>query len=151
MFDELYQEIVFDHAKSKEQRSTESQEQQISESLGSYKMYNPICGDQVQFFTHIKNEKDGAYVQRVRYEASGCALSQAGASMIAKIMEGKNKEEAIRLVEQIQIGIVQDDTVLTDQLGDIMAFKGVKEFPMRIKCATLGLHAFKKSLEAGDE
>lgn len=150
MFDELYQQVVFDHANSKQRRSTGEQERLENPNLGSYKMYNPICGDQVEFFVHI-DPKDGDKLVRVRYAASGCALSQAGASMVAQLVEGKDKVLALEMVEKAQKGIVSDESALSSELGDLVALSGVKEFPMRIKCATLGLHAFKKATEAGEK
>jgi nitrogen fixation NifU-like protein len=129
--DDLYQEIIIDHYKSPRNKGTLAHVDLHSEG------FNPFCGDQV--ILGLGLDADGR-IDEVAFEGQGCSISQASASMLTEQLKGMSLDEAEALVKTFK-GIMAGDELSDaqeDELGEIAALQGVRQFPIRIKCALLG-------------
>ena len=137
--DAMYQEIILDHYKHPHHAGLrEPFEAEVHH-------VNPTCGDEIRLRVHLTGEGDDAVVEDVSYDAEGCSISQASASVLTDLLIGKPVKEALgvhdEFVELMQgRGSVEPDE---DVLEDGVAFAGVAKFPARIKCALLGWMAWK--------
>lgn len=132
---DLYQEVIFDHYRSPRNYGPLPSANRDAEG------HNPLCGDQLKL--HLQVE-DGI-IRDVHFEGSGCAISTASASLMTEVLKGKDEEEAMRLMEAFQrlvTGIGEPEG-----LGKLEALAGVREFPSRVKCATLAWHTLQAALE----
>jgi nitrogen fixation NifU-like protein len=139
---ELYQETILDHHKHPRNfRKLESG--QSSEG------YNPLCGDRITVYVLL----DGDVIEDVAFEGSGCAICTASASVMTEVLKGKTVDEAEELFGQFHDLVTGDPSEKpeTEGLGKIAVFFGVREFPVRIKCATLAWHTLKAALEGKAE
>lgn len=129
--DDLYQEIILDHYKSPRKKGLLPNPDAKAEG------FNPFCGDQVVLTMEVGHD---SRISQVGFEGQGCSISQASASMMSAHLEGKTIEEAAELVRTFK-GIMQGEEITEeqeDELGEIAALQGVRQFPVRIKCALLG-------------
>jgi len=145
---ELYQEIILDHGKRP--RNLRHPEDANREAKGN----NPLCGDRLTVY--LKVGADGA-IDDVAFEGLGCAISTASASMMTEILKGKTEAEAHRLFETFQEMCTSDefdaaahDIEDADAIERLQVLAGVRQFPMRVKCATLAWHTMNAALE-GEE
>ena len=139
---ELYQEVILDHNKSP--RNKGELEGATNEAEG----YNPLCGDQIHLYVEVEN----GIVKDVRFTGSGCAISTASASLMTEAIMGKPVEEAERIFEKFHAMVTDQsgaDPELDEDLDSLMALQGVKEFPVRVKCATLAWHTLHEALKGG--
>jgi nitrogen fixation NifU-like protein len=147
-FDDLYQEVILDHYRSPRgaARLDHVPESAVHE--------NPLCGDRIKIEVAVVAsgavvDGDGpdCVLKSVRFEASGCAISVASASLMSQALEGRSIEEA-RLLAGNFIRALRGELPLEtlDELGDLAALKGVARFPARVKCATLPWHALLDTL-----
>ncbi len=137
--DEMYQSVIIDHDRSP--RNFRQIETPSHHAEGT----NPLCGDKVA--VDLKVDDDGR-IADIAFQGSGCAISRASASMMTTALKGKTIVEARELFEQFH-ALLTGGTADTTALGKLVVFKGVGEFPMRVKCATLSWHAMKRALGAG--
>lgn len=139
---ELYQEVILDH--NKQPRNFCVLEAADRQAEG----HNPLCGDRVTVYLEL----DGERVSRIAFQGVGCAISQASASMMTEALEGKTVEEARLLFQHFRKMLTEDAGADApegqDQLGKLEIFAGVKQYPMRVKCATLPWHTLRAALEA---
>lgn len=137
--DELYQEIILEHAKEPSNYGA------LDPFSGQADGFNPLCGDKVS--VTVRLSEDGEKVEAVMFEGKGCAISQASASVLTEAVEGRTKEEVLALFEQFH-GIVKGEIPAEelDQLDQLSAFAGLTKYPTRVKCATLAWHALKKAI-----
>ena len=136
-FDDLYQEIILDHAKNP--RNKENLDFISDDDVHE----NPTCGDSVKLAVDFF---DDDRIERVRFDGDGCAISTSSASMMTELVAGKSREEAIGISKSF-ISIMRNEHENTlDDWGDIMALQGVIKYPMRVKCATLPWHALEDVL-----
>ena len=104
---------------------------------------NPLCGDQIDVYLKLK---DGV-VEDVSFDGQGCAICTSSASMMTVALKGKSEAEALALFESFHHALTEDETYPEDvALGKLEVLKGVKEFPVRVKCATLAWHTFDAAL-----
>ena len=136
---DLYQKIILDH--NKNPRNFRKPESFNRTAEG----YNPVCGDQLIIYVDFENDLIGA----IGFEGSGCAISKASASLMTENIKGKSKKEAQLLYDKIK-SILKDGTP-SAEIGDLAALSGVKEFPVRIKCATLAWETLMNALEGKEE
>ena len=141
---ELYQTTILDHSKTP--RNFGKLETANRTAAG----HNPLCGDRLTLYLEV----DGGVVRSAGFEGSGCAISTASASMLTEAVTGKSVTEADALFQtfhQWVAGTGEADLFSDDAtgLGKLAVFGGVREFPMRVKCATLAWHAMSSAL-AGD-
>ena len=140
---ELYQQIILDHNKSPRNFGKLDDANRIQEG------YNPLCGDHLHIYLHIDKER----IADIRFEGSGCAISKASASLMTDALKGKAVAEAIEIFEQFHNMVTAEiDTPIDEMsLGKMAVFAGVREFPMRVKCATLAWHTARSALyDTGD-
>lgn len=135
---DLYQEIILDH--NKNPRNFREMPGATHHADG----YNPLCGDRVTVYLHIEDGR----VADVSFKGSGCAISTASASLMTQTLKGKTVEEADALFERFQSMVTTDlaREPDTEGLGKLAALAGVREFPTRIKCATLVWHTVHSAL-----
>ena len=137
----LYQDLILDHNRSPRNYGAMANANRRVE--GS----NPLCGDRLTVWLLL----DGERVQDISFEASGCAISVASASLMTSAIKGKTKAEAEHLFEQFhQLVTGELDAPEAHTLGKLAVFSGVREYPIRVKCASLSWHAMKAALQAPD-
>lgn len=141
---DLYQEVILDH--SKRPRNFGKPDHANHEAKG----HNPLCGDRVTVYLDLD---DAGNVQDVAFQGSGCAISMASASLMTEMVKGKTVDQAKALFDQFH-GLVtgEDENILANgadglDLDRLQALSGVREFPMRVKCATLAWHTFLAALD----
>ncbi|MDE2180819.1 MAG: SUF system NifU family Fe-S cluster assembly protein [candidate division NC10 bacterium] len=136
---ELYQEVILDH--NKRPRNFQKLEGANRAADG----YNPLCGDQITVYLLVEDH----VIKDIAFQGSGCAISKASASMMTAIVKGKTTAEAEGLFETFHRMVTADPGVASDPLvvGKLAAFAGVREFPVRVKCATLPWHTLRAALE----
>ena len=140
MVDDLYQETILDH--SKRPRNHHSMDDANRKADG----YNPLCGDKLRLYLKV----EGDVVQDASFEGSGCAISTASASLMTDSLKGKTRAEALKLMEKFH-ELLTTDTPVQQDLGKLVVFCGVRDYPARVKCATLAWHTLKSALNnAGD-
>lgn len=136
---ELYQEVILDHHKRPRNfRRIEGASRHIEG-------HNPLCGDRVTVYVKVEGDR----VADVAFEGSGCAISTASASMMTEALKGKTLAEAERTFQAFH-RMVTSDAGDEGALGKLAAFGGVREFPLRVKCATLAWHTLRAALEGAD-
>jgi nitrogen fixation NifU-like protein len=135
---ELYQEVILDH--SRHPRNFRKPEKAGHSAEG----FNPLCGDRVTVYV----EMDGDVVKDLAFQGSGCAISTASASMLTESLKGKTRAQAEALFNKFHQMVTGDplNRPLPADLGKLEVFAGVREFPMRVKCATLAWHTLNAAL-----
>jgi len=134
----LYQEVILDHNKSP--RNFRAMEDADMTLEG----YNPLCGDHYMIYVKM----NGDVVADVSFTGSGCAISKASASVMSTIVKNKTRQEAVKLFDQFHDLVTGKSAPGNkEELGRIMIFAGVSEFPARVKCASLAWHTLKAALE----
>ena len=135
---ELYQQVILDH--NKKPRNFRKLETANHSAEG----FNPLCGDQLTVYLNL----EGDVVKEISFEGSGCAISKAAASMMTQAVKGKTKQEAEQLFTEFH-GMVTgalDEENTSNGLGNLKIFSGVREFPVRVKCASLPWHTMHAAL-----
>jgi nitrogen fixation NifU-like protein len=136
---ELYQQVILDHNKSP--RNFKKLETANKTAEG----YNPLCGDKVNIYLEVEND----VIRDISFIGSGCAISKASASIMSTIIKGKTIDEAERLFGKFHdliTGKLNDSENIED-LGKLAVLAGVKEFPVRVKCASLAWHTMISALK----
>lgn len=135
---DLYQSMILDHYKKPRNFGA------LPGATRHAEGHNPLCGDRVT--VHVLLEGDR--IEDVRFEGSGCAISTASASMMTEAVKGRTKAEAARIFERFHALVAGDAGAAGDgrDLGKLEVFSGVREYPTRIKCATLVWHALHSAL-----
>ena len=135
---DLYQETILDHGKNP--RNFGKLEDANHQAQG----HNPLCGDRLTVF--VKTE--GGRISEVTFEGNGCAISMASASMMGEALKGMPVEEANEVFQNFHsLVTAETDGVPEEDLGKLVVFSGVREFPVRVKCATLAWHTLRAALE----
>jgi nitrogen fixation NifU-like protein len=135
MVDDLYQETILDH--SKRPRNHHPMDDANRKADG----YNPLCGDKLRLYLKVEDD----VVQDASFEGSGCAISTASASLMTDSLKGKTRAEALKLMEKFH-NLLTTDTPVQQDLGKLVVFCGVRDYPARVKCATLAWHTLKSAL-----
>jgi len=139
---ELYQEIILDHGKNpRNLRKTENFNKDA-------KGHNPLCGDKVHIFLKLNENKK---VEDISFQGQGCAISMASASIMTDLLKGKEEKEVKEIVNDFLEMIKEKDEINTNLLKDdektkLMCLSGVKQYPMRVKCATLSWHTLTSAI-----
>ncbi len=144
---DLYQEIILDHGKN-------------PRNLGKFENYNkdakgnnPLCGDNVHVYLRLNENKK---VEDIAFEGHGCAISMASASIMTDMVRGKEEKEVKEIVTDFLGMIKEKDSLESNILKDdektkLMSLSGVKQYPMRVKCATLSWHTLTSALDNSDQ
>ena len=132
---DLYQEVILDH-------NRRPHNFRVIEGATKQEGYNPLCGDRLTLYVAM----DGGVIKDVAFQGSGCAISKASASLMTDALKGKTADEARALFEEFHAMITSDHTVPAVDLGKLSVLAGVREFPTRIKCASLAWHTMKAAV-----
>ena len=140
---QLYQDIILEHGKSP--RNLGKCKGYSHEAKG----YNPLCGDKVHIYLKFDN---GKKVENLTFEGDGCAISLASASIMTELVKGKSFNEAKDIMSDFLSMIKNTSEIKSNYLDEdqkikIMSLSGVKQFPMRVKCATLSWHTLNSAME----
>ena len=144
---DLYQEIILDHGKNpRNLRKTENFNKDA-------KGHNPLCGDKVHVFLKIDENKN---ISDISFEGSGCAISMASASIMTDLMKEKKEKEVKELIEDFLQMIKESPEMKTKIISEnektkLMSLSGVKQYPMRVKCATLAWHTLTSAMSNSQE
>ena len=144
---QLYQDIILEHGKSP---------RNFGKCIGhnhEAKGYNPLCGDKVHVYLKLN---EGKKLENVSFEGEGCAISLASASIMTDLLKGKSfndsKEIVSNFLNMIKSNLeIKSNNLDEDQKTKIMSLSGVKQFPMRVKCATLSWHTLVSAMEKKKE
>ena len=144
---QLYQDIILEHGKSP--RNFGRCKKHTHEAKG----YNPLCGDKVQIFLNLNKEKK---VENLTFEGSGCAISMASTSIMTELVKGKSLEVVKKIVFDFLDMIKNTQEIKSEELDEdqktiIMSLSGVKQYPMRVKCATLAWHTLNSAMSKKKE
>ncbi len=142
MFDlkDLYQEVIVDHNRSPRNFGKLDNAKQTLEG------FNPLCGDRLTLYLDINDDK----IENISFDGSGCAISVASASLMTDLMKGKSVEEAQEIFETFHDMLTTDKEVNSDEMGKLVALAGVRDYPARVKCATLCWHTLNSALEGNE-
>tara|TARA_B100000579_G_scaffold292175_1_gene242704 strand:+ start:579 stop:1043 length:465 start_codon:yes stop_codon:yes gene_type:complete len=141
---ELYQEIILEHGKNP--RNLRKTENFNKDAKGN----NPLCGDNVHVYLKLNDQRK---VEDISFEGSGCAISMASASIMTDLIKGKSDNEAKEIIEDF-LGMIKKNPDLKskilkeDDKTKLMCLSGVKQYPMRVKCATLSWHTLVSAIES---
>ena len=133
---DLYQEVILDH--NRKPHNFRAIESPTARQEG----YNPLCGDRLTLYLTL----DGDVIKDVAFQGSGCAISKASASLMTDALKGKTVEQARALFDQFHAMITSNPETPPADLGKLSVFAGVREFPTRIKCASLAWHTMKAAV-----
>ena len=137
MLRDLYQEVILDH--NRRPRNFGALPAANHQAEG----YNPLCGDRVTVFLDVEDDR----IRDVAFEGSGCAISTASASLMTESLKGRSVEEARKLFNEFHDMVTTGAGEGSPDLGKLAVFGGVREFPMRVKCATLAWHTALAAIE----
>ena len=135
---ELYRDVILDH--NRRPRNFGPLEGASHHAEGN----NPLCGDRLSLAVRLEGDR----IADIRFQGSGCAISTASASLMTEAVKGKDRAAVRQLFEGVHALLTQPDTVAAPTLGKLAALSGVREFPARVKCASLCWHTLNAALAA---
>jgi nitrogen fixation NifU-like protein len=136
---DLYRDVILDHNRRPRNFGRLEGAQRHAEG------HNPLCGDRLTVFVTL----DGERIGDIRFEGKGCAISTASASLMTEAVKGKERAAVRELFEKIHALLTQADAAADPSLGKLAALSGVREFPARVKCASLCWHTLNAALDSG--
>jgi nitrogen fixation NifU-like protein len=136
---DLYRDVILDH--NRKPRNFGRLEPSDAQADG----FNPLCGDRLSVFVRL----DGDRIEDLRFEGKGCAISTASASLMTEAVKGKSRAAVAALFERIHTLLTSQDAPPSQDLGKLAALSGVREYPARVKCATLCWHTLNAALADG--
>ena len=139
MADDLYREIILDHYRRPRHRGRVDPADAVVEAD------NPLCGDQIDLSVRF----DGERIEAIGFEGTGCSISQAACSMLCDEVSGGSRDDARALAGRFRAMLVEDGG--GEDIGDLEALRGVRAYPVRVKCATLPCNALLQALDEAEE
>ncbi|HWG29768.1 MAG TPA: SUF system NifU family Fe-S cluster assembly protein [Steroidobacteraceae bacterium] len=136
---ELYRDVILDH--NRKPRNFGRLDPADAHADG----HNPLCGDRLTVSLRLSGDR----IEDVRFDGKGCAISTASASMMTEAVKGKSRGAVAELFDKVHSALTQQDAAVDPALGKLAALSGVREFPARVKCATLCWHTLNAALERG--
>jgi nitrogen fixation NifU-like protein len=136
---ELYRDVILDHKRNPRNFG------RLDPADAHADGHNPLCGDRLT----VSLRMNGDRIEDVRFDGEGCAISTASASMMTEAVKGKSKGAVAELFGKVHASLTQQDAAPDPALGKLAALSGVREFPARVKCATLCWHTLNAALERG--
>jgi nitrogen fixation NifU-like protein len=135
---DLYQEVILDHNRRPRNYGV------LPDASRTSQGYNPLCGDRLTLYVKVDRDR----IEGVSFEGSGCAISKASASLMTDAVKGASVADALELFDRFRAMITTPPGKPIDEeaLGKLAALAGVREFPMRVKCASLAWHTLKAAL-----
>ena len=134
---ELYRDVILDH--NKRPRNFGPLEPCDSRAEG----FNPLCGDRLTVWLRLKDDR----IEDIRFEGKGCAISTASASLMTEAVKGKDRASVAELYHKVHAMLTRHETAADVSLGKLAALSGVREYPARVKCASLCWHTLNAALE----
>lgn len=134
---DLYQEVVLDHGRNP--RNLRKLENADRQAVG----FNPLCGDKLTLYVCY----EGDVVQDISFQGTGCAISTASASLLTEVLKGKTRSEVDALFADFIALLTSETPPALERLGKLVVFAGVKDFPVRVKCATLAWRTLEAALD----
>ncbi len=141
---DLYREVILDHNRRPRNFGELEDPDRIVEGV------NPLCGDRMTLYVKL----DGDTVQDIRFKGTGCAISVASSSLMTEKVKGASLQESLKLFEKVHDMLTAadyDDSANLEDLDKLAALSGVREYPSRVKCASLSWHALKSALTSVDD
>lgn len=138
---DLYQEIILEHSRKPKNSGV------LEDATGHAQGNNPLCGDRVTVYIKLEGDR----IADARFDARGCAISVASASMMTEILKGLTVDEAIAAFDRFQVQLTSKEAPVLSEDDELAALMGVRDFPTRIKCATLPWHTFRAALAGRDD
>ncbi|ADD03499.1 SUF system FeS assembly protein, NifU family [Thermoanaerobacter mathranii subsp. mathranii str. A3] len=132
---QLYSEVIMEHYENSPHRK------ELKDATRKERGHNPLCGDDITLYLKM----NGDIIEDASFTGHGCAISQASTSMMIDLIKGKDKKEALRLVQEF-IDMIHKKDVNLDELGDAQVLQGVSDFPARVKCALLAWKTLQEIL-----
>jgi nitrogen fixation protein NifU and related proteins len=136
---DLYRDVILDHNRKPRNFGV------LDPADASVEGFNPMCGDRLT----VQLRMNGDAITDIRFEGEGCAISTASASLMTEAVKGKTRVEALALFDRVH-RLLTDDAAPSDELGKLAALSGVREFPARVKCASLCWHTLASALQSSD-
>jgi nitrogen fixation NifU-like protein len=136
---DLYRDVILDH--NKKPRNFGKLEDATTQADG----HNPLCGDRLTVSLKLSGDR----IEDIRFEGKGCAISTASASLMTEAVKGKDRSAVGELFEKVHSLLTRQDAEAPSDLGKLAALSGVREFPARVKCASLCWHTLNAALERG--
>lgn len=136
---DLYRDVILDHNRKPRNFGP------LDRCDACVEGFNPLCGDRLT----LRLRFDGETIADVKFEGKGCAISTASASLMTEAIKGRTRTEATHLFERVHELLTDDAAPIADDLGKLAALSGVREFPARVKCASLCWHTLVSALKAG--
>jgi nitrogen fixation protein NifU and related proteins len=137
---DLYRDVIVDHNRRPRNFG------QLVGANHSAEGYNPLCGDRLKLYVDLKGDK----VEDLSFEGSGCAISVASASLMTEALKGRSLTEVRAYFDEVHKLLTQHDYVPQRDLGKLAALSGVREFPVRVKCASLCWHTLVAALDSAE-
>jgi nitrogen fixation NifU-like protein len=137
---DLYQEVILDH--NRRPRNFRAMEGASRTQEG----YNPLCGDRLTLYVRL----DGDRIGDVSFQGTGCAISKASASLMTDAVKGKTVEEARAIFDRFHQMVTSSPESAVPEIGKLAVLAGVREFPTRVKCASLAWHTLKAAVAGGE-
>jgi nitrogen fixation protein NifU and related proteins len=137
---DLYRDVILDH--NRQPRNFGA----LEPADASVEGFNPMCGDRLTVRLRLAGDK----ISDIRFEGQGCAISTASASLMTEAVKGKTRAEALQLFDRIHQLLTDDSAPPADELGKLAALSGVREYPARVKCASLCWHTLASALRSTD-
>jgi nitrogen fixation NifU-like protein len=134
---DLYRDVILDHNRRPRNFGP------LEPADASVEGFNPLCGDRLTLRLNLADDR----IRDIRFEGQGCAISTASASLMTEAVKGKTRGEALALFDRIH-KLLTDDAAGAEDLGKLAALSGVREYPARVKCASLCWHTLASALEA---
>ncbi|MBA3269636.1 MAG: SUF system NifU family Fe-S cluster assembly protein [Acidobacteria bacterium] len=138
---DLYQEVILDH--NRRPRNFRP----IDDASRTQEGYNPLCGDRLTLYVKL----DGRSIVDLSFQGSGCAISKASASLMTEALKGKTVEQARELFDRFHDMVTSSTDVAAPDLGKLSVLSGVREYPTRVKCASLAWHTLKAAVADGTD
>jgi nitrogen fixation protein NifU and related proteins len=136
---DLYRDVILDHNRRPRNFGA------LEPADASVEGFNPMCGDRLTVRLRIADDR----ISDIRFEGQGCAISTASASLMTEAVKGKTRSEALQLFDRVH-RLLTDDAAGADELGKLAALSGVREYPARVKCASLCWHTLASALRSTD-
>jgi len=137
---DLYRDVILDHNRRPRNFGN------LDSADASVEGFNPLCGDHLTLRLKLHDDT----ISDIRFEGQGCAISTASASLMTEAVKGKRREEALALFERVHQLLTDDSAPDPSELGKLAALSGVREYPARVKCASLCWHTLASALKAAD-
>jgi nitrogen fixation NifU-like protein len=135
---DLYRDVILDHNRRPRNFGP------LDAATATIEGFNPLCGDRLT----LRLRLDGQQIGEIRFEGEGCAISTASASLMTEAVKGKSRDEALALFERVHRLLTDDAAPVDEDLGKLAALSGVREFPARVKCASLCWHTLASALHS---